>query len=51
METGGNPTLAGDLAALDPATVRGRVTGFVDAPVVFEPPLRAAARELHEWPR
>lgn len=51
VETGGNWTLAGDPAALDPATVRGRVTGFVDAPVVFEPLLRAAARELHEWPR
>ncbi|HET7518287.1 MAG TPA: GNAT family N-acetyltransferase [Actinomycetes bacterium] len=51
VETGGNWTLAGDPAALDPAAVRGRVTGFVDAPVVFEPLLRATARELHEWPR
>ena len=51
VETGGNWTLAGDPAALDPAAVAGRVAGFVEAPAAFEPLLRAAARELHEWPR
>jgi RimJ/RimL family protein N-acetyltransferase len=51
VETGGNWTLAGDPAALDPAALRGRVAGFVDAPAAFEPLLRAAVRELHEWPR
>ncbi|HEV2870453.1 MAG TPA: GNAT family N-acetyltransferase, partial [Actinomycetota bacterium] len=35
----------------DPAAVAGRVAGFVEAPAAFEPLLRAAARELHEWPR
>ena len=51
VETGGNWTLAGDPGALDPAAVAGRVAGFVEAPAAFEPLLRAAARELHEWPR
>ena len=51
VETGGNWALAGDPAALDPAAVAGRVAGFVEAPAAFEPLLRAAARELHEWPR
>jgi RimJ/RimL family protein N-acetyltransferase len=51
VETGGNWTLAGDPAALDPAALRGRVAGFVDAPAAFEPLLRAAVRELQEWPR
>jgi GNAT superfamily N-acetyltransferase len=51
VENGGNWTLAGDPAALDPATVAGRVAGFVEAPAAFEPLLRAAARELLEWPR
>jgi GNAT superfamily N-acetyltransferase len=51
VETGGNWTLAGDPAALAPAAVRGRVAGFVEAPAAFEPLLRAAVRELHEWPR
>jgi RimJ/RimL family protein N-acetyltransferase len=51
VETGGNYTLAGDPGALDPAGLRGRVVGFVEAPARFEPLLRAAARELHEWPR
>jgi RimJ/RimL family protein N-acetyltransferase len=51
VETGGNYTLAGDPAALDPARLRGRVAGFVEAPAAFEPLLRAATRRLHEWPR
>lgn len=51
VETGGNWTLAGDPGALDPAAVAGRVAGFVEAPAAFEPLLRAAVRELHEWPR
>ena len=51
VETGGNWTLAGDPGALDPAAVAGRVAGFVEAPAGFEPLLRAAVRELHEWPR
>jgi len=51
VETGGNWALAGDPAAFDPAAVAGRVAGFVEAPAAFEPLLRAAARELHEWPR
>jgi hypothetical protein len=51
VETGGNWALAGDPGALDPAAVAGRVAGFVDAPAAFEPLLRAAARQLHEWPR
>ena len=51
VETGGNWTLAGDPAALDPAALAGRVAGFVEAPAGFEPLLRAAVRELHEWPR
>jgi RimJ/RimL family protein N-acetyltransferase len=51
VETGGNYTLAGDPEALDPARLRGRVAGFVEAPAAFEPLLRATARELHEWPR
>jgi RimJ/RimL family protein N-acetyltransferase len=51
VQTGGNYTLAGDPAALDPAQLRGRVVGFVEAPAAFEPLLRAATRELHEWPR
>ena len=36
-ETGGNWALAGDPAAFDPAALRGRITGFVDAPAGFEP--------------
>jgi RimJ/RimL family protein N-acetyltransferase len=51
VQTGGNYTLAGDPGALDPARLRGRVAGFVEAPAAFEPLLRAAARERHEWPR
>ena len=51
VETGGNWTLAGDPAALDPAALAGRVAGFVEAPAGFEPLLGAAVRELHEWPR
>ena len=51
VETGGNWALAGDPAAFDPAAVAGRVAGFVEAPAGFEPLLRTAARELHEWPR
>jgi RimJ/RimL family protein N-acetyltransferase len=51
VETGGNWTMAGDPAALDPAALAGRVAGFVEAPATFEPLLRAAVRELHEWPR
>ena len=51
VETGGNWTLAGDPAALDPAALAGRVAGFVEAPAGFEPLLRAAVRELHDWPR
>ena len=51
VETGGNWTPAGDPAALEPAALRGRVAGFVDAPAAFEPLLRAAVRELREWPR
>jgi RimJ/RimL family protein N-acetyltransferase len=51
VETGGNYTLAGDPAALDPAALRGRVVGFVEAPARFEPLLAAATRELHVWPR
>jgi RimJ/RimL family protein N-acetyltransferase len=51
VETGGNWTLAGDPGALDPAALRGVVVGFVETPPGFEPLLRAAARELHEWPR
>jgi RimJ/RimL family protein N-acetyltransferase len=50
-ETGGNYTLAGDPGALDPAALRGRVVGFVEAPAEFEPLLAAATRELHVWPR
>jgi RimJ/RimL family protein N-acetyltransferase len=50
-ETGGNWALAGDPAAFDPAALRGRIAGFVDAPAGFEPLLAAAVRELHEWPR
>jgi RimJ/RimL family protein N-acetyltransferase len=51
VEAGGNWVLAGDPAALHPAAVAGRVVGFVEAPAAFAPLLRAAARELHEWPR
>jgi RimJ/RimL family protein N-acetyltransferase len=51
VETGGNYRLAGDPGALDPARLRGRVVGFVEAPAGFEAPLAAAVRELHEWPR
>jgi RimJ/RimL family protein N-acetyltransferase len=51
VETGGNYTLAGDPGALDPAVLRGRVVGFVETPVEFEPLLAAATRELHVWPR
>jgi RimJ/RimL family protein N-acetyltransferase len=51
VETGGNYTLAGDPGALDPARLRGRVVGFVEAPAAFEPLLAATARDLHEWPR
>jgi RimJ/RimL family protein N-acetyltransferase len=51
VETGGNYTVAGDPAALDPARLRGRVAGYVEAPAAWEPLLQAAARELREWPR
>jgi GNAT superfamily N-acetyltransferase len=51
VEAGGNWTLAGDPGALDPAALRGRVVGFVEAAAAFEPLLRAAAHQLHEWPR
>jgi RimJ/RimL family protein N-acetyltransferase len=51
VETGGNYTLAGDPGALDPAALRGRVVGFVDAPASFEPLLAAATSELRAWPR
>ena len=51
VESGGNWALAGDPGALDPAAVRGRIVGFVETPGAFEPLLRAAARQLREWPR
>jgi RimJ/RimL family protein N-acetyltransferase len=51
VETGANFSLAGDPDALDPARLRGRVQGFVEAPAAWEPLLRSVARELHEWPR
>jgi RimJ/RimL family protein N-acetyltransferase len=51
VQTGGNYTLAGDPGAFDPAALRGRVAGFVEAAEGFVSLLRAAVGELHEWPR
>jgi hypothetical protein len=51
VETGGNYTLAGDPAALDPAELRRRVAGFVEAPPSFLPVLRTGFDEVHVWPR
>jgi RimJ/RimL family protein N-acetyltransferase len=49
--SGGNYTLAGDPDALSPEDVRREVLGFVDAPASFVALLRAAADEVHDWPR
>jgi len=51
VEPGGNGTRAGAPAARARAARGGGVAGFVDAPAAFEPLLRAAVRELQEWPR
>jgi GNAT superfamily N-acetyltransferase len=46
-----NYALAGDPAALAREALRRKVIGFVDAPAEFTPSIRAAADEVHEWPR
>jgi RimJ/RimL family protein N-acetyltransferase len=51
VETGGNYTLAGNPAVLDPADLADRVTGFVEAPPAFLPLLRRAVDDVVEWPR
>lgn len=50
-ETAGNLVLVGDAAALTPDDLRQHVRGFVDAPGLFEPLLRAAYPDLIVWPR
>lgn len=51
VETGGNYTMAGDPTAFSAEDVRTKVKGFVDVPAEFVPFLRAAAGEIHVWPR
>lgn len=49
--TADNYTLLGDPQALQPSDLRERITGFVEVPERFEPPLRRARTDLVEWPR
>ena len=51
VESGGNYTLEGDPAALQPEDLRPLVKGFVDAPDEFIPLLRAAFPRMGVWSR
>jgi RimJ/RimL family protein N-acetyltransferase len=51
VETGGNLALVGDPGVLTPGDLRQHLIGFVAAPAVFEPLLRATAPTLAVWPR
>lgn len=51
VETAGNYSLAGDAGALEAADLRGRVTGFVEAPAPFVPLLLEAFPGAQRWDR
>jgi RimJ/RimL family protein N-acetyltransferase len=51
VESAGNYTLTGDPRVLQPADLRGRVAGFLDAPARFLPLLQAAFPGLLVWDR
>ncbi len=50
-DAGGNYSLAGDPEALEPADLKGRLAGFVEAPESFVPLLEATFPELEVWER
>ncbi len=50
-DTAGNYALTGDPAALVPADLQGRISGFVDAPAPFVPLLHAAFPAVTVWER
>jgi RimJ/RimL family protein N-acetyltransferase len=51
VESAGNYTLTGDPRVLQPADLRGRVAGFLEAPARFLPLLQAAFPGLLVWDR
>ncbi|HEX6383889.1 MAG TPA: GNAT family N-acetyltransferase [Anaerolineae bacterium] len=51
VETAGNYALAGDPRALEPADLKGRITGFVEASEPFVPLLLAAFPDAKRWDR
>jgi GNAT superfamily N-acetyltransferase len=51
METGGNYSLAGDPETLKAADLKGRISGFVEAPEQFVPLLRATFFNMEMWDR
>jgi RimJ/RimL family protein N-acetyltransferase len=51
VETAGNYSLVGDAGALQPADVKQRIAGFVEAPEPFVPWLREAFGRVDAWER
>jgi RimJ/RimL family protein N-acetyltransferase len=51
FESAGNYTLRGDPAALTPADMAARLSGFVEAPGAFAPLLKTAFPDLVVWER